>query len=107
MSVPTPEEIALAALTMLEALREGLTDGELGPGKHFSCEEIESIAGLYRAAGQDHTAKEVITAHATGDDDVDDEHHDLYLKYQDLAECPTCGADYDASEPDAHDCSKA
>lgn len=43
--------------------------------EQFSCSEIETIANLYRANGDESTAEGLIEAHAEGDEEGDDHYH--------------------------------
>ncbi|WP_156914040.1 hypothetical protein [Brevibacterium album] len=45
----------------------------------LTCTEAESLAEVFRALGADAVARHVIEAHAAGDNEPDDQHHDLFL----------------------------
>ena len=44
----------------------------------MTCTEAEALAGVFAAAGDQATHDHIITSHGHGDDDPEDEHHNIY-----------------------------
>ncbi|MDQ1113950.1 hypothetical protein QE418_003398 [Microbacterium testaceum] len=70
----------LGAVHVLASIALGMYDAESLGG--LQCVEVEAIADVLRAAGHDESAATIVEAHAHGDDDEHDEHHDRYVEIQ-------------------------
>lgn len=79
---PTSQQVD-ALLEAVEEMGAMLRDswGALG---HFTCNEFEKIADVFRATGDEHTVHVITSLHASGDDDEDDLHHDIYVNGDDI-----------------------
>lgn len=62
---------------MVEMVTESLFMAQVGAG--LTCREAETVATFLSEFGTLPQAKAFIEAHAGGDDDEHDQHHDLYL----------------------------
>jgi len=49
----------------------------------FTCEEIEALAEVLIAAGNNHAAGFIISEHADGDVDEEDQHNEIYVDRRD------------------------
>ena len=58
----------------------GMDTGEVW--SKFTCEEIEALAEVLIAGFQDYAAVFIISEHAYGDVDEEDQHHDIYLEHE-------------------------
>jgi hypothetical protein len=57
----------------------------IDPGHVFggmTCNEAQSLADIFAAAGDQKTHDHIMESHAHGDDDEEDEHHAQYLEIQ-------------------------
>lgn len=66
-----------------EVHRAGEDMRRIDPGSVFgsmTCSEVQSLADVFAAAGDQKTHDFIMESHAYGDDDPDDEHHDRYLE---------------------------
>lgn len=91
--------IASAAAVMADACLHAFYDICTSEA-NFGCDEIEALAALYRALGDEETATDLVQSHATncgsinsGDCDCEDTHHTLYVAYHygSDGQCPHCG----------------
>lgn len=64
-----------AALAYLAEQMAGFAEG----AEHLQCTEAEAIAAVLTASGYAEIAAVLIAAHAYGDDDAEDLHHEQYL----------------------------
>lgn len=64
----------------IEIWNSGLLAFEIGP--HLNCSEAESLAAIISALAGEEAGALWIKGHASGDEDEDDMHHDLYLANQ-------------------------
>lgn len=70
-------EVLAAVDTLIQVTSDMTHDCE--PWTAFNCSEVEAIVGVIHAAGRPELASIIIELHAHGDDDPDDEHHDMYV----------------------------
>ena len=47
----------------------------------MQCSEVEALAEVFTAADREDLALRIVYWHGAGDDDEEDEHHDLYLQH--------------------------
>jgi hypothetical protein len=84
MSLPTERKRDMTTanvdelLAAIKAAGSGLVDAG-DRTEHLNCEEIQPMIELLARAGFRRLARDLMTAHASGDDDMDDLHHDIYL----------------------------
>lgn len=68
-----------------EVHRAGRDMRRIDPGEVFggmTCNEAQSLADVFAAAGDQETHDFIIDSHSRSDDDPEDDHHDLYLKHR-------------------------
>lgn len=71
----TPDEQVIDIAMQAELTLNALIDFAIEAGEHLTCTEIESLAALYRAAGMDQAADEIVgptASHARHDEPGDD-----------------------------------
>jgi len=87
--VPIPETHTIVDRKTLESLqflhsevhRAGEVLRTIDYGSVFggmTCTEAEALADVFTAAGDQATHDHIITSHGHGDDDPEDEHHNIY-----------------------------
>lgn len=83
--------LSVALTNLVTAMRSMDTAQE-----HMTCTEAGAIADVLRIAGGDAAADRFIEAHAWGDDDGGDEHHQQYHQLRGDTSCDEC--EYDESD---------
>lgn len=80
MADRTAPAVASAVVDLAAMWAESKPYEDAGLFSGMTCGEVEVLADVFRAAGHDGLADAITEAHARGDEDAEDMHHDIYTR---------------------------